>query len=75
MQDLTTRTCGIPGWTGGQCTVHPQRIVGRYLRRINDDPAHLERVLLTILQRRAWAHPPEPVPPACGRRWLWAACA
>ena len=79
VQGLTTddpnlRDTGLDRW---QCTVHLRRIVGRHLRRINDDPAHLERVLLPIQQRLAWARPPaaEPVPPACGRRWLWAACA
>ena len=52
-----------------QCTVHMQRTVGRHLRRIDDDdPAHLDRALLPILQRLVRERPPEAGPVLLGLR-------
>ena len=50
------------------CAVHMQRTVGRHRRRIDDDPAHLDRVLLPILQRLARERPPEAGPVLLGLR-------
>ena len=51
-----------------QCAVHMQRTVGRHLRRLDDDPAHLDRALLPILQRLARERPPEAGPVLLGLR-------
>ena len=48
-----------------------QRTVGRHIRSIDDDdPAHLDRVLLPILRRLAREQPPEAGPVLLG---LWEA--
>ena len=44
------------------CAVHMQRTVGRHIRALDDDPAHLDRVLLPILRCLARERPPEAGP-------------
>ena len=53
------------------CAVPMQRTVGRHIRSLDEDsPAHLDRVLLPILQRLARARLPEAGPVPLG---LWQA--
>ena len=53
----------VAGLDRQPCTVHLQYTVERHIRDIDeDDPAHLDRVLLPILRRLARERPPEAGP-------------